>query len=206
MPPHRSPEIVLLSRTLAVARLQVELARLHNARMFAWDDLRHNIDLATPYGLRMHRGMQQTPRASADFVASEIKSFRALVWGQNRHSGWMFASLTERGPLTVPLSRQSANFARPFHGSAQGAALKLPLLSGQKGVVFPSWEQSRDQQASVAMSDTRTALSAPARHVAEQCPHGSHELSARLPQYRNRSAFRIRGRRIVAVWSRFRLS
>ena len=113
MPPHRSPEIVLLSRTLAVARLQVELARLHNARMFAWDDLRHNIDLATPYGLRMHRGMQQTPRASADFVASEIKSFRALVWGQNRHSGWMFASLTERGPLTVPLSRQSANFANP---------------------------------------------------------------------------------------------
>ena len=102
MPPYRSPEIVLLSRTLAVARLQVELARLHNARMFAWDDLRHNIDLMTPYGLRMHRGMQQTPRA---FVASEIKSFRALVWGENRHSGWMFASLTERGPLTVPLSR-----------------------------------------------------------------------------------------------------
>ena len=203
MPPHRSPEIVLLSRTLAVARLQVELARLHNARMFAWDDLRHNIDLVTPYGLRMHRGMQQTPRA---FVASEIKSFRALVWRENRHSGWMFASLTERGPLTVPLSRQSANFARPFHGSAQGAALKLPLLSGQTRVVFPSWEQRQDQQASVAMSDTRTALSAPARHVAEQCPHGSHELSARLPQYRNRSAFRIRGRRIVAVRCRFRLS
>ncbi len=98
---------MLLSRTLAVARLQVELARLHNVRMFAWDELRHNIDLVTPYGLRMHRGMQQTPRvrAFADFVASEIKSFRVLVWGENRHSGWMFASLTERGPLTVPLSR-----------------------------------------------------------------------------------------------------
>jgi len=34
-----------------------------------------------PYYLLMHRDMQQTPRvrAFADFVASEIKSFRALV-------------------------------------------------------------------------------------------------------------------------------
>ncbi len=40
-----------------------------------------NIGLATPYYLLMHRDMQQTPRvrAFADFVASEIKSFRALV-------------------------------------------------------------------------------------------------------------------------------
>jgi DNA-binding transcriptional LysR family regulator len=40
-----------------------------------------NIDLVTPYYLLMHRDMQQTPRvrAFADFVASEIKSFRALV-------------------------------------------------------------------------------------------------------------------------------
>jgi DNA-binding transcriptional LysR family regulator len=40
-----------------------------------------NIDLVTPYYLLMHRDMQQTPRvrAFADFVASEIKAFRALV-------------------------------------------------------------------------------------------------------------------------------
>jgi DNA-binding transcriptional LysR family regulator len=40
-----------------------------------------NIDLATPYFLLMHHDMQQTPRvrAFADFVTSEIKSFRALV-------------------------------------------------------------------------------------------------------------------------------
>jgi len=40
-----------------------------------------NIDLTTPYYLLMHRDMQQTPRvrAFADFVGSEIKSFRALV-------------------------------------------------------------------------------------------------------------------------------
>jgi DNA-binding transcriptional LysR family regulator len=40
-----------------------------------------NIGLATPYYLLMHRDMQQTPRvrAFADFVGSEIKSFRALV-------------------------------------------------------------------------------------------------------------------------------
>jgi len=40
-----------------------------------------NIGLVMPYYLLMHRDMQQTPRvrAFADFVASEIKSFRALV-------------------------------------------------------------------------------------------------------------------------------
>src|SRR5262249_40961931 len=40
-----------------------------------------NIDLTTPYYLLMHRDMQQTPkvRAFADFVGSEIKSFRAMV-------------------------------------------------------------------------------------------------------------------------------
>jgi len=42
-----------------------------------------DIDLVTPYYLLMHRDMQKTPRvrAFADFVASEIKSFRALVSG-----------------------------------------------------------------------------------------------------------------------------
>jgi DNA-binding transcriptional LysR family regulator len=40
-----------------------------------------HIDLVTPYYLLMHRDMQQTPRvrAFADFVASEIKCFRAMV-------------------------------------------------------------------------------------------------------------------------------
>jgi DNA-binding transcriptional LysR family regulator len=40
-----------------------------------------DIGLTTPYYLLMHRDMQQTPRvrAFADFVASEIRSFRALV-------------------------------------------------------------------------------------------------------------------------------
>jgi molybdate transport repressor ModE-like protein len=41
--------------------------------------------LVLPYYLLMHRDMQYTPRvrAFADFVASEIKSFRALVSGDN---------------------------------------------------------------------------------------------------------------------------
>jgi DNA-binding transcriptional LysR family regulator len=40
-----------------------------------------NIALTTPYYLLMHRDMQHTPkvRAFADFVGTEIKSFRALV-------------------------------------------------------------------------------------------------------------------------------
>jgi DNA-binding transcriptional LysR family regulator len=40
-----------------------------------------DINLTTPYYLLMHRDMQHTPRvrAFADFVTSEIKSFRALV-------------------------------------------------------------------------------------------------------------------------------
>jgi DNA-binding transcriptional LysR family regulator len=40
-----------------------------------------DIGLASPYYLLMHRDMQQTPRvrAFADFMASEIKTFRALV-------------------------------------------------------------------------------------------------------------------------------
>jgi DNA-binding transcriptional LysR family regulator len=40
-----------------------------------------NIGLVIPYYLLMHRDMQQNPRvrAFADFVASEIKSFRALL-------------------------------------------------------------------------------------------------------------------------------
>jgi molybdate transport repressor ModE-like protein len=40
-----------------------------------------NIGLVIPYYLLMHRDMQRTPRvrAFADFVASEIKSFRALL-------------------------------------------------------------------------------------------------------------------------------
>jgi DNA-binding transcriptional LysR family regulator len=44
------------------------------------------IDLVTPYYLLMHRDMQQTPRirAFADFVASEIKCFRAMVSAQTR--------------------------------------------------------------------------------------------------------------------------
>jgi DNA-binding transcriptional LysR family regulator len=43
-----------------------------------------NIGLVTPYYLLMHRDMQKTPRvrAFADFVAAEIKSFRALVSGE----------------------------------------------------------------------------------------------------------------------------
>jgi DNA-binding transcriptional LysR family regulator len=43
-----------------------------------------NIDLVTPYYLLMHRDMQNTPRvrAFADFVASEIKRFRAMVSGE----------------------------------------------------------------------------------------------------------------------------
>lgn len=42
-----------------------------------------NINLVTPYYLLMHKDMQRTPkvRAFADFVASEIKAFRALVAG-----------------------------------------------------------------------------------------------------------------------------
>jgi DNA-binding transcriptional LysR family regulator len=42
-----------------------------------------NIGLVTPYFLLMHRDMQKNPRvrAFADFVAAEIKSFRALVSG-----------------------------------------------------------------------------------------------------------------------------
>jgi DNA-binding transcriptional LysR family regulator len=41
------------------------------------------IDLVTPFYLLMHQAMQHTPRvrAFADFVASEIKAFRALVSG-----------------------------------------------------------------------------------------------------------------------------
>jgi DNA-binding transcriptional LysR family regulator len=40
-----------------------------------------NIGLVMPYYLLMHRDMQQNPRvrAFADFVAFEIKSFRALL-------------------------------------------------------------------------------------------------------------------------------
>ena len=43
-----------------------------------------NIGLVMPYYLLMHRDMQQAPRvrAFADFVVSEIKSFRALVSGE----------------------------------------------------------------------------------------------------------------------------
>lgn len=43
-----------------------------------------NIGLVIPFYLLMHRDMQQTPRvrAFADFAASEIKSFRALVSGE----------------------------------------------------------------------------------------------------------------------------
>ena len=42
------------------------------------------IDLVTPYYLLMHRDMQNTPRvrAFADFVASEIKCFRAMISGE----------------------------------------------------------------------------------------------------------------------------
>jgi len=42
-----------------------------------------NIDLVTPFYLLMHQAMQHTPRvrAFADFVAAEIKAFRALVSG-----------------------------------------------------------------------------------------------------------------------------
>jgi DNA-binding transcriptional LysR family regulator len=42
------------------------------------------IDLVTPYYLLMHRDMQNTPRvrAFADFVASEIKCFRAIISGE----------------------------------------------------------------------------------------------------------------------------
>jgi hypothetical protein len=42
-----------------------------------------NINLVTPYYLLMHKDMQKTPRIRkfADFVASEIKAFRALVTG-----------------------------------------------------------------------------------------------------------------------------
>jgi DNA-binding transcriptional LysR family regulator len=41
------------------------------------------IDLVTPFYLLMHQAMQHTPRvrAFADFVAAEIKAFRALVSG-----------------------------------------------------------------------------------------------------------------------------
>ena len=41
------------------------------------------IDLLTPFHLLMHRDMQRTPRVRtfADFVATEIKAFRALVSG-----------------------------------------------------------------------------------------------------------------------------
>jgi molybdate transport repressor ModE-like protein len=44
-----------------------------------------NIGLVLPYYLLMHRDMQQTPRvrAFADFVESEIKSFRALILNGN---------------------------------------------------------------------------------------------------------------------------
>jgi len=40
-----------------------------------------SIGVLMPYYLLMHRDMQHTPRvrAFADFVASEIKSFRALL-------------------------------------------------------------------------------------------------------------------------------
>ena len=40
-----------------------------------------DIGLVVPYYLLMHRDMQHTPRvrAFADFVSSEIKSFRALL-------------------------------------------------------------------------------------------------------------------------------
>jgi DNA-binding transcriptional LysR family regulator len=45
-----------------------------------------NIDLVTPFYLLMHRDMQHTPRvrAFADFIASEIKCFRAMVSGRSR--------------------------------------------------------------------------------------------------------------------------
>ena len=44
-----------------------------------------NIGLVIPYYLLMHRDMQHTPRvrAFADFVSSEIKSFRALLSNGN---------------------------------------------------------------------------------------------------------------------------
>jgi DNA-binding transcriptional LysR family regulator len=47
-----------------------------------------DIDLMTPYYLLMHRDMQQTLRirAFADFVASEVKSFRALLGRQVSNS------------------------------------------------------------------------------------------------------------------------
>jgi DNA-binding transcriptional LysR family regulator len=43
-----------------------------------------DIGLVMPYYLLMHRDMQHTPRvrAFADFVSSEIKSFRALLSGE----------------------------------------------------------------------------------------------------------------------------
>ena len=42
------------------------------------------IGLVTPFYLLMHKDMQQNPRvrAFADFVGSEIKSFRALLLGR----------------------------------------------------------------------------------------------------------------------------
>jgi hypothetical protein len=49
--------------------------------------VRHAIGLTTPYYPLMDRDMQQTPRvrAFADFVGSEIKSFRALVFLRGRY-------------------------------------------------------------------------------------------------------------------------
>ena len=46
-----------------------------------------DIGLVMPYYLLMHRDMQHTPRvrAFADFVASEIKSFRALLSPSKSH-------------------------------------------------------------------------------------------------------------------------
>jgi DNA-binding transcriptional LysR family regulator len=45
-PPFRSPQTMPLRRAWAVARLRVRLAKLHTARMFAWDDLRHFLAFA----------------------------------------------------------------------------------------------------------------------------------------------------------------
>jgi hypothetical protein len=43
----------------------------------------HDIGLVTPFHLLMHRDLQRTPRVRqfADFVATEIKAFRALLSG-----------------------------------------------------------------------------------------------------------------------------
>jgi hypothetical protein len=124
IPPFCSQETMPLSQAWAVARLRVRVAKLHTARMFAWDDLRYFLAFARAGSMQAAAKALGVNQSTVQRRIAELEERVGCRLVERHLASYR---LTELGEELRPTAEASRRRCRPSSATLPRATFALRL-------------------------------------------------------------------------------